>query len=138
MDPAFFAKFVLNGLIAGSLYAMLALGLSLIYGFLRFVNLAHGEIALTGAFGFYTFYVILGWPLIPSFLAAMLALFAVTLIIERFLFRPVRDAPIIIPLIMSIGLGILMKNLFLLIFEPYARSMRTTFTSFSLFSEIIV
>ena len=55
MDPAFFAKFVLNGLIAGSLYAMLALGLSLIYGILRFVNLAHGEIALTGAFGFYTF-----------------------------------------------------------------------------------
>lgn len=137
MEIEIFAKFVLNGIIAGSLYALLALGLSLLYGVLRFVNLAHGEFALTGAFAFYTFYVSLGWPLLPSFLAGMLILFIIVFVIERLTFLPVRDSPPLIPLIISIGLGILIKNLLLLIFEPFARSMSSGGRSFALLSEIV-
>ncbi|MBI4994049.1 branched-chain amino acid ABC transporter permease [Candidatus Peregrinibacteria bacterium] len=137
MDPAFLAKFALNGLIAGSLYAVLALGLALIYGVLRFVNLAHGEIALTGAFSFYTFYIVLGWPIIPSAIAAMALLFVVVILIEKLVFLPVRDAPSFIPLIISIGLGILLRNLMILIYQPYARTLSSNIKSFTLGSDII-
>ncbi len=137
MDPAFLAKFVLNGLIAGSLYAILALGLALIYGVLRFVNIAHGEIAITGAYAFYTFYILFGWPLIPSFFAAIAVLFIIVIIIEKCTFLPVRDAPPHIPLILSIGISLLLKNLLLLIYQPYARSLTTNVKSFAIFSDII-
>lgn len=137
MESAFLAKFALNGLIAGSLYAILALGLALIYGVLRFVNLAHGEIALTGAFSFYTFYIILGWPIIPSAIAAMALLFIIVILIEKLAFLPVRDAPSFIPLILSIGIGILLRNLMVLIYQPYARSLTANVKSFVLFSDIV-
>ena len=137
MEYEFILKFILNGLIAGSLYAVLALGLSLIYGILRFVNLAHGEIALIGAFGFYTFYAILGWPLIPSYIAGMAVLIIIVLIIERLTLRPVRDAPTLTALIVSIGLALLLRNLLLLIFDPYARTLPGQVKSYALGSEII-
>ena len=121
MQLELFLKFVLNGFIQGSLYALLALGLSLLYGVLRFANLAHGEYALMGSFAFYTFYVLLGWPLLPSLAAGFGILFIVTLLIERLTFTPVRDAPPLIPLVISIALGIFLKNLLLLIFEPRSR-----------------
>ncbi|MBI2638087.1 branched-chain amino acid ABC transporter permease [Candidatus Peregrinibacteria bacterium] len=137
MEFDFFAKILLNGIIAGSVYAVLSLGLSLLYGVLRFVNLAHGEIAVIGAYSFYTFYGLLGWPLVPSFLAGMAALFLIILLVEKFTFLPVRDAPTFIPLIVSIGLGILFKNLLILFFGSYPRAFDTSTTSFTLFSDII-
>ncbi|MEK7524252.1 MAG: branched-chain amino acid ABC transporter permease [Patescibacteria group bacterium] len=137
MSLAIFAKFVLNGLIAGSLYAVMALGLSLLYGVLRFVNLAHGEFALIGAYGFYTFYVTLGWPLIPSYIAGMLALLIIIFVVEKLIFKPVRQAPPLISLITSIALGMFLWNLLLLIFEGTPRTMGNAVNSFPIFSEIL-
>jgi branched-chain amino acid transport system permease protein len=137
MDLDIFAKVLLNGLIAGSVYAILSLGLSLIYGVLRFVNLAHGEIALIGAYSFYGFYGLMGWPLVPSFFAGMSVLFIIVLLIEKFTFLPVRDAPTFIPLIVSIGLGILIKNLLILLFGAYPRTLDTEIKSFAIFSDVI-
>ncbi|MBI2453738.1 branched-chain amino acid ABC transporter permease [Candidatus Peregrinibacteria bacterium] len=137
MTTAIFAKFVLNGIIAGSLYAILALGLSLLYGVLRFVNLAHGEIAIVGAYAFYSFYGILGWPLFPSFIAGIICLLAIVFLLEKFTFLPVRDSPPFIALIISIGVGIFLQNTLLLVFEPFARSLRAENTSYPLFSEIV-
>lgn len=137
MDLEILLKFLLNGLISGSLYAVLAIGLSLLYGILRFVNLAHGEIALTGAYSFYTFYILLGWPLIPSLIAGLAVLLVIVYIIERLTFLPVRDAPPFIPLICSIGVGIFLKNALLLIFEAKSRSLSEIVTSFPIFSEIV-
>lgn len=138
MGLELFFKFVLNGLIAGSLYALLALGLALIYSVLRFVNIAHGEIVLLGSFSFFTFYSILGWPLIPSYLAGIGLLFIVVLIIERLTFRPVRDAPTLTPLIISIALGIFLRNVLLLIFQPQPRSFGAQIESYKLFGSEIV
>lgn len=137
MDIEIFFKFVLNGLIAGSLYAVLAMGLALLYGVLRVVNLAHGELALTGAYSFYVFYILLGWPLIPSLLAGLSIFSLIILIIERLTFRPVREAPNFIPLIITIGLGLFLKNLLSLIFEIKSRSFNHPVISFSIFSEQI-
>lgn len=132
-----FLKFILNGAIAGSLYALLALGLSLIYGVLRFVNLAHGETALAGAYSFYTFYIVLGWPFIPSLLAGLAMLLLIVFVIEKLTFLPIRDAPPLIPLIMSVALGMFMRNLLLLVYQPYARSFGSLAKSYSIFSDIV-
>lgn len=137
MDIEITAKFLLNGIISGSLYAVLAMGLALLFGVLRFVNLAHGEIALTGAYSFYTFYILLGWPLIPSLIAGLAVLLGIVYLIERFTFLPVRDAPTFIPLIMSIAVGIGLKNLLLLVFEAKGRTLQTTVSSHPIFSEIV-
>lgn len=138
MTTEFFIKFVLNGLVAGSLYAILAVGLALLYGVLRFVNIAHGEIALIGGFAFYTFFTLLDWPFIPSYFAALGVLFAIILLIEKFTFLPVRDAPTLIPLIISIGLGILLKNILLLSFQAAPRSLGVSVESHSLFNSDII
>lgn len=137
MDLEILAKFLLNGIISGSLYAVLAIGLALLYGILRFVNLAHGEIALTGAYSFFVFYVLLGWPLIPSLILGLGVLLIIVYVIQRLTFLPVRDAPSFIPLIVSIALGILLKNLLLLIFEAKSRSFTDTVESFPIFSDIV-
>lgn len=137
MDFAIISKFILNGVIAGSIYALLALGFSLIYGILRFVNLAHGDIALLGAFSFYVFYVGLGWPLIPSFIMGMTVFFVILLTLEKLTFLPVRDAPELIPLIVSLAVGILLRNVLALIFQPSARTMGVAAESFPLFSDIV-
>lgn len=137
MELDFFLKFLLNGLIAGSLYALLALGLSLQYGVLRFVNLAYGEMALTGGYSFYIFYVWLGWPFIPSLIGGLAALLVLAFLIEKFTFLPVRDAPPLIPLIVSIAMGIFLKNVLLLIFQGQPRWLIGSSPSFTLFSDII-
>ena len=121
MDFELLTKYALNGLIQGSIYAMLALGLSLIYGVLRFANLAHGEYALIGAYAFYTFHVILGWPLIPSILLGIVVLFAVTIALQYLTFMPVKNAHPFILLVISIALGIFLKNLLLIIFQARSR-----------------
>lgn len=137
MELDFFLKFLLNGIIAGSLYALLALGLSLQYGVLRFVNLAYGEMALTGGYSFYIFYVWLGWPFIPSLIGGLAALLVLAFLIEKFTFLPVRDAPPLIPLIVSIATGIFLKNFLLLIFQGQPRWLMGSSPSFTLFSDII-
>ncbi len=137
MTPAIFAKFILNGLIAGSLYAVLALGLSLLFGVLRFVNLAHGEFALIGAYAFYVFFNILHWPLIPSFILGIAALLAIVYVIQKCTFLPVREAPPLISLILAIGLSIFLKHALLLIFEAKIRSMDYIAKSYTLFAEIV-
>lgn len=137
MEIEFLLKFLLNGIIAGSLYALLALGLSLQYGVLRFVNLAYGEMALTGGYSFYIFYVWLGWPLIPSLIGGLAALLFLAFLIERFTFLPVRDAPPLIPLIISIGMGIFLKNFLLLVFQGQPRWLMDSAQSYTLFSDIV-
>lgn len=117
-------QILVNGLTSGAIYALLALGLSLIYGVLRFVNFAHGETAMFGGYLFLTFNKILGWPLFPSFLAAVAALVVIGLIIEYTTFLPIKGSPSgLIPLITAIGVGLILKNLVLIIWGSRVHSL---------------
>lgn len=117
-------QIIVNGLTAGALYALLALGLSLIYGVLRFVNFAHGETAMFGGYLFLTFNKILGWPFLPSFFSAVAALIIVGLIIEYTTFLPVKDSPSgLIPLITAIGVGLILRNLVLILWGSQVHSL---------------
>ena len=101
---------VINGLAAGWIYVLVAVGLTLVFGIMRVVQLAHGEIYMLGAMAVYFASVIWGQNIILSFLLAAVALGLVGIILERFLFRRFRDQ-IESGIIISIGLIILLQTL---------------------------
>src|SRR6266498_3018866 len=104
----FLTQQVVNGLTLGSVYALIALGYSMVYGILKLLNFAHGEVYMVGAFIGYGVLTVLGGAADPAiavpllivamFLAAMLGCGLLGVAIERFAYRPLRDAPRIAPL----------------------------------------
>lgn len=114
-----FLQQLANGLAQGGIYALIALGYTMIYGVLRFINFAHGDVFMLGAFaGFYVGPAVLKvFRLGPSYtavalvlLAAMLACALIGIVIERLCYRPLRDRPRIIVLITAIGVSLLLEN----------------------------
>jgi branched-chain amino acid transport system permease protein len=108
---AYYAQLILNGIVAGSVYAMFAVGLTMVYGVFRFINFAHGELIAWGA---YLVLVFIGPPLaLPRYLAAWPAL-AITSLIglaqDRFVYRPLLKKSRITLLIASIGLSYFLRN----------------------------
>lgn len=99
------------GLANGSLYALLALGLVLIYRSQDMVNWAHGEFLMTGAFIGYTAYVQLGWPYPVAFATALLGGVLLGYLTERVLVRPLAHQPHITLAMLTIGIGITLKGI---------------------------
>jgi branched-chain amino acid transport system permease protein len=110
----------INALSLGSLYALLALGVALIFGIIGLVNFAHGELIMVGA---YTAFLVGGapWPLIPILALLVTLVFAV--LMERIAFRPVRGADASTLLVTSFAVSYLLQSLALLIFESRAKSI---------------
>ena len=113
---------ILNGLILGSLYAMVALGYTMVYGILELINFAHGEIVMLGAMVSVTVLAVLaalGVPVPLALLAALAAAVAVCVatgvLVERIAYRPLRNAPRLAPLITAIGVSIVLQNLAMII-----------------------
>ncbi len=114
-----------NGIVLGSLYALIALGYSMVYGILKLLNFAHGDIYMVGAFLGYGVFTELGAPLSPvvsivpllilTFLAGMLGAGALGVVVERFAYRPLRNAPRIAPLISALGVAFFLENSVLLL-----------------------
>lgn len=93
---------LINGLIQGGFYSLFAVGLVLIFGVMRVVNFAHGELVMAGAFTIWVVHAQLGLGYIPSIAVAVILVTAVGLLMERLLFRPTRTDPLA-GLICSIG-----------------------------------
>jgi branched-chain amino acid transport system permease protein len=132
----FFVQQLVNGLTLGSVYALLALGYSIIYGILKLLNFAHGEVYMMGAFAGYFVLSGLGGPASPAlpvalvlllmFLAGALGAGLLGVVIERFAYRPLRDAPRIAPLITALGMSFFLQSTALLLFGADVRSMDTS------------
>jgi branched-chain amino acid transport system permease protein len=113
-------RFILNGLAQGGIIALIALGYSLVYGILRMINFAHGEVFMFGAFGAYFFadaYAESGFldrhpfpALAIALVAAMAVSVVVALLVERIAYRPLRNAPRLVPLITAIGASLFLQN----------------------------
>jgi branched-chain amino acid transport system permease protein len=130
----FFGELV-SGLTLGSIYALIALGYTMVYGILKLLNFAHGDVYMIGAFiGFFVLQW-LGGPLEPAvtgwlavaimFAVAMLGCGALGVGIERFAYRPLRAAPRIAPLISALGVSIFLQNSALLLWGPQFRDYDT-------------
>jgi branched-chain amino acid transport system permease protein len=113
-------NFIVLGFAQGAIYALIALGYTLVYGILRMINFAHGEVFMTGAFAAFFFadayeasgfldrqpFVSLGILL----LVAMLTSMSVAVLLERIAYRPLRNAPRLVPLITAIGAALFLQN----------------------------
>jgi branched-chain amino acid transport system permease protein len=133
-----FLQLLVNGLTLGSLYALIALGYTMVYGILKLLNFAHGDVYMVGAFLGYGVLAGLGGSLSPNlavaplivlmFAAAMLGAGALGVVVERFAYRPLREAPRIAPLISALGVSFFLQNSMLLLFGAQFR----TYNSFVL------
>lgn len=127
MFRVFFEQ-LLNGFVNGCGYALIAIGLTMVYGILNVINLAHGEIFMIGAFVSYFLYVTTG-----SYAAAMAAAVVVTalagLVIERLVFRPLIPQPRINSLIVSVGLSLTLSNGALILWGGAPRYYTTPLTN---------
>src|SRR5690349_22375531 len=127
-----FVQLCVNGVTLGSVYALIALGYSLVYGILKLLNFAHGEVYMMGAFTGYGVLTVLGGAADPSvpvwlvitllFVCAMLVSGTLGVMIERFAYRPLRDAPRIAPLISALGVAFFLENSALLLFGSQFRN----------------
>lgn len=108
---------LLNGLQTGSIYALIALGYTMVYGIAKMINFAHGDIIMVGAYALYIFVSVLHVPAIPSAALTIVfcALMGVT--IEKIAYKPLRNAQRLAVLITAIGVSYLLQNLALLIFK---------------------
>ena len=123
---------VISGLLAGALYAMVALGLGLIFGVMRVLNVAHGPLLMLGAYT--TFWLFHWFGLNPylSLLVSMPALFLVGVLLQSLLVRRVVDAPELSSLLLMFGVGIALVNLTQLAFTSDLRSVEYLTGSFVL------
>jgi branched-chain amino acid transport system permease protein len=133
-----FIQLTIDALTLGSVYALIALGYTLVYGVLKLLNFAHGDVFMVGTFIGYGVLQLLGgssspnvpvWLLIPIItLAAMVGCATLGVVIERFAYRPLRDAPRIAPLISALGVSFFLANSMQLLFGATPR----TYNAFNL------
>ncbi|MDQ0287526.1 branched-chain amino acid transport system permease protein [Desulfofundulus luciae] len=104
-----FLEQVLNGLQLGLMYALIALGYTMVYGVVQLINFAHGDVFMVGAFLGYFGFAVWGLPLPVAILTAMVACALLGVIIERVAYRPLRYAPKIAALISAIGVSLFLE-----------------------------
>ena len=120
---------VLNGLVLGSVYALVALGYTMVYGILQLINFAHGEVFMIGAMvaltvlnNFLLGSGLPGWlQLLAAVLVAIPVCVIVSLLLERLAYRPLRNAPRLSPLITAIGLSVVLQTIAMIIWSPSPR-----------------
>lgn len=114
---------LVNGLTIGSMYALVAVGYTVVYGIVQLINFAHGEVFMIGAFGAMATWLVLFrdvtsiWVLPVMMVGAMAASVAVALLMERVAYRPLRNAPRLAPLITAIGISVMLQEIVRLFFN---------------------
>ncbi|MBA4344565.1 MAG: branched-chain amino acid ABC transporter permease, partial [Methylibium sp.] len=116
---------IINGLVLGSMYALVALGYTMVYGIINLINFAHGEVLMVGALVSWTVVTLLadsglpGWALMSvALLCAVVVCSALNFMIEKVAYRPLRNAPRLAPLITAMGVSLLLQTLAMIIWKP--------------------
>ena len=118
---------LISGLNLGSIYALIALGYTMVYGIAKMLNFAHGDIIMVGAYSVIVSAVTLKLPPIVAILIAVVVCAALGVTIEFLAYRPLRQSPPLAVLITAIGVSYLLQNLALLIFGPEQKSTPALF-----------
>ncbi|HSW08275.1 branched-chain amino acid ABC transporter permease [Aquabacterium sp.] len=124
-----FLQQIINGLVLGSMYALVALGYTMVYGIINLINFAHGEVLMVGALTSWTIVTTLqglglpGWLLLLiSLVAAIVVCSVLNFAIEKIAYRPLRSAPRLAPLITAMGMSLLLQTLAMMIWKPSTKS----------------
>jgi branched-chain amino acid transport system permease protein len=120
-----FFQQLLNGLVLGSMYALVALGYTMVYGIINLINFAHGEILMVGALTSWTTVTMLAGSGLPGWVLMAIALCiaatvcaALNFSVEKIAYRPLRNAPRLAPLITAMGMSLLLQTLAMVIWKP--------------------
>jgi branched-chain amino acid transport system permease protein len=120
-----FLQQIINGLVLGSMYALVALGYTMVYGIINLINFAHGEVLMVGAMVSWTVVTVLGDSGLPGWLLMLISLICAVVIcsalnftIEKLAYRPLRNAPRLAPLITAMGMSLLLQTLAMIIWKP--------------------
>jgi len=124
-----FLQQMINGLVLGSMYALVALGYTMVYGIVNLINFAHGEVLMVGALTSWSVTVWLGPHNLPGWLLLLIALLCAVVVcsilnfaIEKIAYRPLRNAPRLAPLITAMGMSLLLQTLAMIIWKPNYKS----------------
>ncbi len=129
---------IINGLVLGSMYALIALGYTMVYGIINLINFAHGEVMMVGALTSWTIIGLMqeAMPGVPGYVILFIALLiscvvaaALNFVIEKVAYRPLRNSPKLAPLITAIGMSILLQTLAMIIWKPTYKSYPTLLPS---------
>ncbi len=120
-----FIQQIINGLVLGSMYALVALGYTMVYGIINLINFAHGEILMVGGLVSWTVVTALdsvglpGWALmLIGLICAILVCTVLNFLVEKIAYRPLRNAPRLAPLITAMGMSLLLQTLAMIIWLP--------------------
>ena len=122
---------IINGLVLGSMYALIALGYTMVYGIIQLINFAHGEVLMVGALTSWSCIGLMqeAMPGAPGWLILLLATLiacvvaaALNFVIEKVAYRPLRNSPRLAPLITALGMSILLQTLAMIIWKPNYKS----------------
>lgn len=116
-----FLNYLINGLQVGAIYALIALGYTMVYGIVRLINFAHGDVMMVGAYVAFFCLDAFALPLWLTVILAMLFCALLGVVIERFAYKPLRNSPRISALITAIGISLLLQNVVLLVFSQNPR-----------------
>ncbi len=122
MDLLTFMQQMVNGFSLGSMYALIAIGYTMVYGVLRLINFAHGDIMMVGAFLAYTFISLLELPFTFAVLLAVVVSALIGVLMDKIAYKPLREAPKISLLITAIGISFFLENAFTVFVGGVSRS----------------
>ncbi|AEA00664.1 MULTISPECIES: branched-chain amino acid ABC transporter permease [Aerococcus] len=123
---------LINGVALGSIYALMALGYTMVYGIIGLINFAHGDIYMVGAFVGFTLITNVGMGVFPALILAMLFTAVLGVIIERVAYKPLRGATRIAALITAIGVSMLLQNVMIFLRGPEVRAFPADLPDWSL------
>ena len=131
-----FLSYLINGISLGSVYAIIALGYTMVYGIAKMLNFAHGDVIMIGAYISFCATQYMGMPAIVSVVMAMAVCTALGIVIERLAYKPLRQAASLAVLITAIGVSYFLQNIALLIWGSNPKNFTSVFSigSISLFS----
>jgi branched-chain amino acid transport system permease protein len=123
------AQHLLNGVLIGCAYALIAMGLTMIFGVMNIANFAHGEFYMLG--GFVAFYLVslIGLNYFAALPLAVVVVVALALVLQHAIFRRLREAPMMTTTLVTIGLSIFLENFALLLWGPQPQSIPTPFAT---------
>lgn len=118
-------SYLINGISLGSVYAIIALGYTMVYGIAKMLNFAHGDVIMIGGYMAFCSTSYLGWPVVPSVLFSIIVCTILGILIERLAYKPLREASSLAVLITAIGVSYFLQNAALLIWSSNPKAFPT-------------
>ena len=120
-----FLQYLINGISLGSVYAIIALGYTMVYGIAKMLNFAHGDVIMVGAYVIFTIISTMGYPPIVGVIVAVALCTVLGIIIERIAYKPLRGASSLAVLITAIGVSYFLQNMALIVFGADTKSFNS-------------